>query len=215
MDDALWWKRTFDGREHFIEDKFQWKTTLDDDNLQWKTTFDGRQPSMEDNLWWKTTFDRRRPLMEDNIWWKMTFDWRQPLMEDNLRWKTTSYREIQRFRSAIYRRCGHFFRCIRKPENVLGFRINDIVLSVPIVPNSVQDNNVVLVSDVTCVVLVVVYCLPSIHTQGTWEHEITGHSGGRPEMCVMGLWTIQIMPPPSPPTVGQHIAPISSRGTTP
>ena len=27
-------------------------------------------------------------------------------MEDNLQWKTTSYGDILRFRSAIYRRCG-------------------------------------------------------------------------------------------------------------
>ena len=122
---------------------------------------------MEDDLGLKTTFDGRPPWVEENLGWKMTLDERRPSIKDTLRWKTTSYREIQRFRSAIYRRCGHFFRCIRKPENVLGFRINDIVLSVPIVPNSVQDNSVVLVSDVTCVDLVAVYGLPSIHTQGT------------------------------------------------
>ena len=30
-------------------------------------------------------------------------------MEDNLHWKTTSYKEISRLHSAIYRRWGHFF----------------------------------------------------------------------------------------------------------
>ena len=32
-----------------------------EDNLWWKTTFVGRQPLMEDDLWRKTTFNWRRP----------------------------------------------------------------------------------------------------------------------------------------------------------
>ena len=38
-----------------------------EDNLWWKTTFDGRQPLTEDNLLWKMTFDQRQPLMEETF----------------------------------------------------------------------------------------------------------------------------------------------------
>ena len=58
MEDNLWYKTTFDGRQPW-----------------WKATFDGRQPLIENNLWWKTTFDGRWPMMEDNLWWKTTFNW--------------------------------------------------------------------------------------------------------------------------------------------
>ena len=94
-------------------------------------------------------------------------------MEEVLRWKTPFDGRrllVERFRDSALPYTAVaviFFRCIRKPENVLGFRINDIVLSVPIVPNAVQDNSVVLVSDVTCMALAAVCGLPSIHTQGT------------------------------------------------
>ena len=56
---------------------------------------------MEDDLQWKTTFDGTQPLME-----YMTFNARPPT---TLIGKKTTCREISRFRSAIYRRCGHFF----------------------------------------------------------------------------------------------------------
>ena len=45
-----------------MEDEFWWKTTLMEDNLWRKTTFGGRQPLMENNLWRKTTFDNLSPL---------------------------------------------------------------------------------------------------------------------------------------------------------
>ena len=65
MEDHIWWKTTFDGRQAFMEDY-----------LWWKTTFDGRWPLMKDHLWWKMTFDVRWSLMEDNLWCKMTYDGR-------------------------------------------------------------------------------------------------------------------------------------------
>ena len=60
-----------------------------EENLWWKTTFGGRQPSVEDNLQWKRTLSGRQTLVEDDLWWKMTFGGRKPLVEDALRWKTT------------------------------------------------------------------------------------------------------------------------------
>ena len=65
------------------------RSTLVEDDLWWKTTFGGRQPSVEDDLWWKTTFSGGQPLMEDNLRWKTTLCGRRPLVEDNLWWKTT------------------------------------------------------------------------------------------------------------------------------
>ena len=70
MEDYLWWKTTFDGKQPSMED-----------NLLWKTIFDGRQTSMEDDLQWKTTFDGKQPSMEDK------FRWMHPLVEGNLWWK--------------------------------------------------------------------------------------------------------------------------------
>ena len=75
--------------------------TMDDD-LWWRTTFDGRQPLIEDNLWWRMTFGEKRSLIEDvllwkttydvgHLWWKMSFDGRWPLIENNLWWKSTIY----------------------------------------------------------------------------------------------------------------------------
>ena len=86
MDDNLWWKMNFDGRQPLMEDNFWWKTTFNErwplmeDNLWRKTTFDGIQPLMKDNLCWKTTFYGRCPLMEDKVCWKMSFDGRQPFL---------------------------------------------------------------------------------------------------------------------------------------
>ena len=65
---------------------------LMEDDLQ-KRTFDGRQPFIEGDLWWEMTFDGRWPVMEDNLcwwdnlWWKMTIDGSWLLKEDNLWWK--------------------------------------------------------------------------------------------------------------------------------
>ena len=66
MEEDLWWKATFDGRQHLMED-----------NLWWKTAFNERWPSLK-----KTTFDRR-------LQWTTTLGWRHPLIQDNLRLKTT------------------------------------------------------------------------------------------------------------------------------
>ena len=38
-----------------------------EEELWWKMSFDGRQPLMEENLWWKTNFDGRQPLIEYDI----------------------------------------------------------------------------------------------------------------------------------------------------
>ena len=57
---------------------------------------------MEDDLCWRTTFNGRQPLMEDNLWWNMTFNARPPMTFIGKKL------HIERFRSAIYRRCGHF-----------------------------------------------------------------------------------------------------------
>ena len=43
-----------------------------EDNLWWKTTFGGRQPSVEDNLQWKTTCGERQPVVEDDLHGKTT-----------------------------------------------------------------------------------------------------------------------------------------------
>ena len=47
-----------------------------EDSLWWKTTYDGRQ-LMEDDSWWKTTYDGRRLMMEDDSWCKTTYDGRR------------------------------------------------------------------------------------------------------------------------------------------
>ena len=102
MEDNLQWKTTFNG----------WRPLMEDD-LRWKITFNGIRPSMEDNLWWKTCFNQRWPSTEDDLWWKTTFDRRQPSIEEDLHWKTPfDGREILRFCSAIYRRCGNFCTCM-------------------------------------------------------------------------------------------------------
>ena len=79
MEDNLWWKTAFDGRQPLMEY-----------NLWWETILDGRQPLMEDNIWWKTTFDGRQHLMEDDHCWKMTFDGRLSLMKDYF-WLNTNF----------------------------------------------------------------------------------------------------------------------------
>ena len=81
MEDNLWRKMTFDGRQHLMEG-----------NILWKTTFDGKRPKMEDTLWWKTTFCRRQPLIEDDLILKMTFDGWEPFMED-LHWWNTAFQK--------------------------------------------------------------------------------------------------------------------------
>ena len=43
-----------------------------EDDLWWKTTFGGRQPLVEDNLGWKMTFGGRQPRVEDGLLWKTT-----------------------------------------------------------------------------------------------------------------------------------------------
>ena len=78
MEDTLWWKTTFDGRQPSTKDK-----------LRWRTAFGGIRPLADDDLWRKTPFGERQPLVEDYLWWKTTFGGRQPLMEDDHRWKTT------------------------------------------------------------------------------------------------------------------------------
>ena len=88
MEDVPRWKTILYGRGPSIEDNLWWKTTFHGRDIRWKTTFHGRQPSMEDDLRWKTTFDgrrldRRRPLMKDVLRHKTIFDGRPPLMEDN------------------------------------------------------------------------------------------------------------------------------------
>ena len=62
MEDDLWWKSTFVGRQTLVEE-----------DLRWKMTLGGRQTSVEDNLWWKTTFGGTQPLMEDDLRLNMTF----------------------------------------------------------------------------------------------------------------------------------------------
>ena len=72
MEDDLWWKMTFDGRQPLMDGILWWKTNIVTGNIWWKTTFDGRQHLMEDRIWWKTTFEGRQHLID--IWWKTTFD---------------------------------------------------------------------------------------------------------------------------------------------
>ena len=40
---------------------FWWKMTFVEEDVWWRTTFGGRQPFVEDDLWWKTTFGGRQP----------------------------------------------------------------------------------------------------------------------------------------------------------
>ena len=70
------------GRRPLVEDTLRWKITSLEDNLWWKTSFGGRQPSVEDDFRWKTPYSGRRPTAEDNLWWKMTFVGRKLLVED-------------------------------------------------------------------------------------------------------------------------------------
>ena len=69
-----------------------------EDNLWWKTTFGGRQPSVEDNLWWKTTIRGRQPLVEDDLRWKATLGGRRSLVEGDLRWKTKNINDDQKIK---------------------------------------------------------------------------------------------------------------------
>ena len=52
-----------------------------EDDLWWKTTFSGRQSSVEDNLQWKMTFSGRQSLLEDDRRWKKALGGRQPLVD--------------------------------------------------------------------------------------------------------------------------------------
>ena len=54
-----------------------------EDDLYWKTTFGGRQPSVDDDFRWKTTFGGRRPLVEEDLRSKTTFGGRRLLVEDD------------------------------------------------------------------------------------------------------------------------------------
>ena len=64
MEDDLWWKTTFGGRQPLVEYDLRWKV---EDDLQWKTTFSGRLPLVEEDPQWKTTFGRRRLSVEADI----------------------------------------------------------------------------------------------------------------------------------------------------
>ena len=85
----LWWKITFDGRRHLIEDHFWYQTTFNkrwhliEDGLWWKITFDGGRHLIEDHFWYQTTFNKRWHLIEDGLWWKTSFDRRRPLIEED------------------------------------------------------------------------------------------------------------------------------------
>ena len=50
MEDDLWRRTTFDGRQHLME-----------------VDIDGRHPLMEHDILWKTTFDGKQSLMEDDL----------------------------------------------------------------------------------------------------------------------------------------------------
>ena len=58
VEDKIWRKTTFGGRQRSLEDDLQWKTTfveggtLTEDDPLWRATFGGRHPSVEDDLWW-------------------------------------------------------------------------------------------------------------------------------------------------------------------
>ena len=65
--------------------KVQIQWSLMEDNLYWKTTFDGRQPLIGNTFWWKTPFYKRWPLMEEDLWWKTAFDGGQLFFFDK-RW---------------------------------------------------------------------------------------------------------------------------------
>ena len=75
MEDTIWWKITFEGRQYSLED-----------NFQWKTPFYGRQLSKEEELWWKKTFNGRVPLIENNHCWKTTFNGIKPSLEEARVW---------------------------------------------------------------------------------------------------------------------------------
>ena len=74
MEEDLWRKITFEGRQHLVKTTSDRRRPLTEDDLWRKITFDGRQPLMEDDRWQMTTFDGRWPLTEDDLWRKMTFD---------------------------------------------------------------------------------------------------------------------------------------------
>ena len=96
MENGLWWKMTFDGRQPLMQDDLWWKMTFNgrqpllEDNLQWKPICDGRRHLIEDNL------DERRFFMEDNLWSNMTFDGRRLSRKYNLWWKTNFYEGQQK-----------------------------------------------------------------------------------------------------------------------
>ena len=58
--------------------------------------------------------------MEVSLQSKTTFNGKRHFMKDDLDWKMTSFEEILRLRSAIYRRCGHFLHVI---ITFIGFKI--------------------------------------------------------------------------------------------
>ena len=58
MEDDLWQKMIFDGRQPLTEDDFWWKT---------KTPFGVGRRSLEDNLQRKKNLYGRQPLMEDDF----------------------------------------------------------------------------------------------------------------------------------------------------
>ena len=99
MEDTLWWKTNFDGRQFLMES-----------DLWWKTTFDGRWPLLEDNLWWKISFDQGWHLMEDNLWWKKddlwwkpSFNWKQSENEYHFQ-RAAPYTTVAiNFYSALFR----------------------------------------------------------------------------------------------------------------
>ena len=53
----------------------------------------------------------RWPSTENDLRQKTSFDGRQPATEDDLQRKTTSYWEISRFSSVLYRHCSNFYLC--------------------------------------------------------------------------------------------------------
>ena len=90
MEDDLWRRTTFDGRQPLMEVDFDGRHPLMEDDIWWKTTFNGRQILTEDNLWQKNAFDRRQLLTEDNLWRNTTFYGRRPLMLNDL-WQETTF----------------------------------------------------------------------------------------------------------------------------
>ena len=75
MENNLWWKTTFGGRQPLVKD-----------SPQLKTSFGGRWPSVEDTLPLNTTFDGRRALVEGclhTILYYIHLHWKPSLSEIN------------------------------------------------------------------------------------------------------------------------------------